>query len=112
MLTIRDGKIYDTVSRQSVAPEIGNAEHIAVLKKHNEQLELLKREGIPARPEFKIEATVSFMCICGRKVEHEEDVYNDDADELNLSTCKCYHCKREYTMHSSTEFEILITLDE
>jgi hypothetical protein len=113
MIVVKNGQFYDTVSMKIVRAKIGDVEQIKALQTALTNAEALKGDGLEIEPVFKIEAEISFKCICGHDVEKDFELDDNDTDELNGEEFRCVSCGREYSIKSPRHScHVLITSNE
>ncbi|MHA2218066.1 MAG: hypothetical protein ACXACY_19195 [Candidatus Hodarchaeales archaeon] len=102
---IRAGKV--------VKPEFGNREQIECLKKHEARLKEIEEEGSVANYNYNtsIHAHIWFKCGCGKTLEEDFEVDEEDLGDVLGHTMRCYKCNITYELDEDEQGQLIFKKD-
>lgn len=105
-MELRNGKFYE--GNVIVPLEFGNTEQIKLIQEYDRLATAYRGKGLKVDPTIKeitqYRAHLSFKCLCGNRIEVEDDDAVNEWDSSGLhGTKQCHKCHTSYEISGSTE---------
>lgn len=110
-LIIKEGKLYDTATKQFIVPQIGNNEHIEAVRKLENKIRLLENEGVEVSVDCStksFEYDTQLKCICGVWVSFYAESEDEDDFDCVVGKKRTCRCGLKYIVDKNEDDEVVV----